>query len=284
MRRLCPRALHCIRSRWDELTSEGFRRKLTDANLALSLIGLIILLVLTWYIRLTDDLWSQLALTILYSLIPLALVSSPTPDPSEARRTRWGLIGFIVFLLFALLIAFSAMRDNLYLGLNVTLIVVSLPFLAGCFWLASNRPLLLVPSLPSGILSMIYFNTTLFPPELRVKYLLVSLPVVVMCIALWTVVGWFFLDTTDRLDGRPIWAPALKSFTMIFLFAPIIVLAIWVPQQLSGNDSWSTVLGTFLSVILGGVISMPVRHFLEDLNDVSSNHRNTDAPNQRSKP
>ena len=278
MRRVRGVVLHFIKSRWSKLTSEDLRFRLTNVNFALSLISLVLLLVLTWYLRMIDDLWSQVALTILYSLIPLVLVFSPTPDPSEALKTRWCLSGFVVFLVFALLIALSARLDGSYLGLNVTMAIVSIPFITGCFWLASNRPLLLVPSLPSGILSMFYFNTTLFPPELRVKYLLTPLPVVVMCIALWTMVGWFFLDATDRLDDRRIWGPAMKSFTMIFLFAPIILLAIWVPQQLSGSDSWSTVLGTFLSVILGGVISEPVRHFLDDLNDVSSRRRKKRLP------
>ncbi len=272
MRRSYQSTLHFIQSRWSELTSEDVRGRLTSADFALSLIGLIILILLIWCIRLIDDLWSQLSLTILYLWIPLALLLSPPPKPSEARLTRLGLIIFLVFLVFALLIAFSDMRDDSYLGLNITIIMVSLPFLAGCVWLSWNRPLLLVPSLPSGLLSMIYFNTALLPSDLRLKYVLVTLPVVLMCIALWSVVGWIFLDAMERLDRKRIWGPGMKSFTMIFLFAPIIVLAIWVPQQLSGGDSWSTVLGTFLSVILGAVISEPFRHFLEDLNDVSS-HR-----------
>lgn len=270
MRRISEDSLNFIQSRWSELISEDMRGRLTSVDFALSLISLIILILLIWCVRLIDDLWSQLAITILYSWIPLALLLSPPPKPSEARVTRWGLVGFFVFLVFALMIAYSDMRDDSYLGLNATLIMVSLPFLAGCFWLSWNKPLLLVPSLPSGLLSIIYFNTTLLPSDLRLKYVLITLPVVVMCIALWSIVGWFFLDAMERLDGKRIWGPGMKSFTMVFLFAPIIVLAIWVPQQISGGDSWSTVLGTFLSVILGGVISEPVRHFLGDLNDVSS--------------
>ena len=255
------------------LHSEKFWRPRANANFIVSLIGLGILSLLVWYLGLIEDFSSQVALTLLYSIIPLSLFISPTRDPSGYRKTRWGIYGITLFLLSAFVLTLAGKHEQPVLGLNVIALTVSLPFIIFCWILVWKKRLLLVAIFPSGILAMVYFIFDFLPDGARLNYALLPLPLVLLFIAMWTVGAWLLLDLTEQLGNRPTWGPGLESLSMAFLFAPMIVLAIWVPQQLSQSDTWSTVLGTLLSVIFGSVISTPIKQFLLDLGDLPSNPR-----------
>ena len=54
---------------------------------------------------------------------------------------------------------------------------------------------------------------------------------------------------------------------MVFLFAPLIFLVVWVPPAISENDAWSEPLMIVVSIILGGIISKHVAEFIRDLRE-----------------
>ena len=253
--------------------SKKFWRPRANVNFFVSLIGLGILLLLIWYLSFIEDFSSQVALTLLYSIIPLSLFISPTRDPSGYRKTRWGICGITLFLFFALVLTLADKHDQPVLGLNVIALTASLPFIIFCWIIARIKRLLLVAIFPSGLLAMVYFIFGFLPDEARLNNALLPLPLLLLFIAVWSVGAWILLDLTEQMNNRPTWGPGLESLSMTYLFAPMIFLAIWVPQQLTEGDTWSTVLGTLLSVILGSVISTPVGQFLLDLGDLPSNPR-----------
>ena len=65
----------------------------------------------------------------------------------------------------------------------------------------------------------------------------------------------------------------MESLSMLFLFLPLIVLAIVAPRTLSNGETWSAVFGTIVGVLFSSVVSVPLRQFLLDWGKLPPNRR-----------
>ena len=60
---------------------------------------------------------------------------------------------------------------------------------------------------------------------------------------------------------------------MAVMFVPAIVLAVLVAVELELDDRWFNVVTVLVGILLGSVVSVPLRQFLLDLGNLQPNPR-----------
>ena len=230
-----------------------------------SLLGLVAITALIWYFDLFDDVTHKVTLNLLYSVLPvLLLLRSPEEEPAN-RTFAWMIYALVSMLVGGILLEFAAEREWQSLGINVTVILVSLPFFLICWVIIRKKPLLWVAAVPLVTLAVIYLNFGVFSHGDRLTYALVPVPAVLVVSALWLALSRILLCFTEQWRVRRTRGPLMESITMFFLFAPVNVLGIFLARLFTSNETWPTVVGVLLSVIFGSVVSVPIREFLLDL-------------------
>ena len=209
---------------------------------------------------------SRIGVMILFAAIPMLLWLRPAGDVVIQRRVTWVLGVLSLFVGCTLVLTLIGVSVDSSLGLKLTgLLFACLPFSVVCWILMWNKPILLVPLLPSGILSTIYLHTQVsILPGTDWFDSLLTLPIVLIAIGLWTSLSWFLIQFSDSLKPCTIRGSGVESIAMIVLFAPIVLLGVWIPQELYGS-AWSSALGMLISVILGIILAKPVGQFLTAL-------------------
>ena len=81
-------------------------------------------------------------------------------------------------------------------------------------------------------------------------------------VAAWTILVGFFIKDIEILPGHPTLGHSMEGLAMLFLFIPLMVLAIWVPRAIPSGDDWAVMPSTSVGVVFGIVISEPLRRFL----------------------
>ena len=237
-----------------------------------SLLGLAAITILIWHFNLVGISSDKIILNLLYAILPLLLLfgtSQEEPESKWFKGMNYFLVGLVIF---GLLLQFAARYERAYLGLNITSVFMSLPFLLAWI-LALKKPLLLVAMIPLTLMATVLAIFELFPEGSRLMYSLSPLPTILLTSSLWIVIASNLLNLTERWRKQRTKGPLMESVMMFFLFAPVIVLGILVAQLLSSSDTLPTIAGVLLSVIFGSVVSVPVRQFLLDLGDLPSVRR-----------
>ena len=256
-------------------------RPKVGATFWVSLLGLVAFTALIWYFDWFGDVSDKVTLNLLYAIIPVLLLFGSPPEEREARTFRWIIYSLVSMSIAGFLLEYAAEHEWQSLGINVTMLLVSLPFFLICWVIAGKKPLLWVAVVPLVILAVIYLTFGMFQPHDRLTYALVPAPVVLLLSAFWLVPSYFMLRLTEQWRTHHTRGPLVESITMLFLFAPVIALGILVAQLLSSSETWPTVVGVLLSVIFGSVVSVPVRQFLLDLGNLPSVRRDeVDAANR----
>ena len=252
---------------WKE-TSKGFS---WDFWLNLLILGEVASFV--WGFDHIDRLYDRIVMTLLPAVLPPLAFSGGVRQGSEGRRPDRQYVGIVVFLAVMLALAVSEKFGLDAVGINVVLIMVSSPFLLAFWTMVRGKRILAIGMVPAAILLMVYWVVPAFASGLELRYLLVPLPAVSLVVAAWTILVWIFFKGIDIWPEHPTLGPLMESLAMLFLFMPLMVLAIWVPRTISSGDDWSVVPATIVGVVFGSVISEPMRRFLGNYGNLPSHRR-----------
>ena len=238
-----------------------------------SVLGLLMFTALIWFPGAIEDTSSRIMLVLLYAAIPLSTLLETTDKAAERRRFFWWNLGFVLLNLGLLLMAISNEFDWPLLGVNVLFIMISAPFLLVFVLLIRGTPLTGVALVPSTIVAAAYLAISENSSGLRPEHLIVPLPLVLMGSVVWSFLARPLLNQARERRQTPIWGPAIESFTMLFLFLPLIAFAIMMPRALTDDQIWLAASVTIIGVLFGSVVSTPLRQFLLDLGQLPPIHR-----------
>ena len=240
-------------------------------NFWISLLGLASFTAIIWLFYPLEDSNPKVLITALYAFVSflyfLAGISSGQEDRELDLSATWTALLSVA----TLIVVFADRADLSALGINVISILISLPAAWGLSKLAKGRWLLLFAIVPSIVAASIYLVPPITPSGVVLDYLFVPLPVVSYICVAWAFVTKWFLIRAEQSRGRPIRGPAMESLSMLFLFTPLIVLTMLAANALGFGETWVAVSGVVVSLIFSSAISMPVRQFLLDLGNLSTN-------------
>ena len=245
--------------------SKGFS---FDFGLTLLILGLIASYV--WGFDYIDRLQDRIVMTLLPAVLPLLAFSVAMRQERKERRVDWWYVGFAVFLGLVLALAVSDKFDLDAVGINVVVIMVSSPWLVIFWTLVRQKRILAIGMVSTAVLLMVSWFVPAFSSDLELGYLLVPLPAFALVVAAWTILVWIFLKGIDKWSDHPTLGPLMESLAMLFLFMPLMVLAIWLPKTIPSGDDWSVVPATIVGVVFGSVISEPMRRFLSSYGNLPS--------------
>ena len=248
-------------------------RQRAGVHFWVSVLGLLIFTTLIWFPGVIEDASSRILLVMLYAAIPLSTLLGTTDDDAERRQFIWWNLGFGLFTAGMLLIVISDRQDWHLLGMNVFFAMISAPLLLYFAVLIRGTPLTGVALVPSTVLAEAYLVIPEGSSNTPLEYLLIPLPIVLIGSVAWSYVARFLLKQARRRRQVPVWGPASESFTMLFLFLPLIVFAIMMPRALTDDQVWLAVSVTIIGVLFGSMVSTPLRQFLLDLGKLRPIHR-----------
>lgn len=122
--------------------------------------------------------------------------------------------------------------------------------------------LLLTGLMLALVLMMIYWTAALAGDECWFDLLLLPIPVVILGGVIWAPVARQIWDTAARRKDHSLSGPGMQALAMAILFLPVIVVAVAVPGMLGLSPAWAAVSLTIAGVLLGAVVSEPLRCFL----------------------
>ena len=265
--------------RAQDMVSEARRYSWTDlrrgvtANFVMTLLALAMLTYFIWGFDYIDRLYDSVLMNLLPAVLPPMVFFEAMQQKREARRFDWLYAGFVVFLGLALLLAISDRYDIDELGINVVVMLASLPWLFIFGILVRGKRILAVGMAPAAIVLMGYWVLPGLSDGLELQYSLIPLPAVSILLASWTFLVWILFKGVDRWPKDPTLGPLMESLAMLSLFIPIMVLAIWVPRTIPGGEDWSVVLAAMVGVVFGSVISEPLTRFLRSYGNLPSFRR-----------
>ena len=251
------------------LSREDLRRGFT-VNFVMTLLGLAILTYFIWGFDHIDRLYDSVVMNLLPAYFPPAAFYQAMRQKPEARRFDWWYAGFVFFLGLALLLAVSDKYDFDELGINVVVIMTSFPWLFVFGMLVRGKRILAIGMAPAAVLLMGYWVAPVISDGSELQYFLIPLPAVSILLAAWTFLVWLLFKGVDRWPEDETLGPLMESLAMLFLFLPIMVLAIWIPRTIPGGEDWSVVLAAMVGVVFGSVISEPLGRFLRSYGNLPS--------------
>ena len=248
-------------------------RQRAGVHFWVSVFGLLVFTALMWFPDLIDGTSTRVLLMLLYAAIPLSALFDTSDDRAERRRFIWWNLGFALLILGLLLIAVSDRFNWPLLGMNVLFTMISAPFLLVFAILIRGTPLTGVALVPSTIVAAVYLTILEDSSAVRIELLLLPLPIVLIGSVVWSYVARLLLSQARKRRQVPIWGPASESFSMLFLFLPLVLFAIMMPRALTDDQIWLAASVTIVGVLFGSVVSTPLRQFLLDLGQLPPIYR-----------
>ncbi len=274
---------HGVMSEARKLTWEDLRRGFS-VNFAMALLNLALFTYFVWGFDHIDRMYDSIVLNLLPAYFPfVAFYQAMRQDPKD-RRLDWLFAGFVLFIFLAVLLSISDRYDLDELGINVIVVMTSAPWLFVFGILVRGKRILAVGMVPAALLLMAYWVLPDLSKGLEPHYALIPLSVVSVLLALWSFLVWLLFKGVERWpqSKHDTLGPFLESLAMLFLFTPMMVLAIWVPRAFPGGEDWSVVLAAMVGVVFGSVISDPLTRFLRNYGNLPSarkdEHERRDAP------
>ena len=250
-----------------ELSWEDLRRGFSP-NFVIGFLNLAMFTYFIWGFDYVERSYGTVVINLLPVYFPsVAFYQAVRQEPGARKIDRW-FAGFVFFVFLVLLLAISRTYDLRELEINVAVVMLSAPWLVIFAMLVRGTRILAIGMVPAAILLVAYWVLPELSEGLDPYYSWVILPVVSMLLAAWTFLVWilfkgFYKWRYDRMRG-----PLMESLAMLFLFLPIMVLAIWVPRTIPGGEDWSVVLAAMVGVVFGSVISEPLTRFLRRFRDL----------------
>ena len=257
------------------LSKKDLRRGVSR-DFVLALLSLALLSYFIWGFDYVDSRYDSIVLNLLpAALPPLAFFEAMRQEP-EGRRFSWWNAGLTFFLALGVGLAISDEFDLNTLGINLVSVMLSSPWLVIFVVLVLDKRILAIGIVPAAVILMAYWSAPAYSNDLELHSLLIPFTAVSLVTAAWTVLVWAFFKGVDRWPCHPTLGPLMESLAMLFLFMPLMVLAIWVPRTISGGDEWSVVVAAIVGVVFGSVVSEPLRRFLRSYGNLPSHGRITE--------
>lgn len=264
-----------------KLSRQDLRRGFT-INFLLTLLILGLLSGFIWGFDYIDRLYDSIAMNLLPAVMPPIVFYEGMRRKPEARQLQWLYLGFAAFLGLMLLLAISDTYDFHGLGINVVVVLASVPWLFVFGMLVRGKRILAIGMVPAAALLMAYWVSPAIWSGEELQYFLIPLPAVSSLLAAWTFLVWLLFKGVDRWPEEPTLGPLMESLAMLSLFLPIMILAILVPRAIPGGEDWSVVFAAMVGVVFGSVISEPLSRFLRSYGNLPSARKNEgerrDAP------
>ena len=215
---------------------------------------------MAWPLDIFDNIASSITVTVAVSAMPIATLLSP-PERLTLRSYQ---VWFSVFSFMALLLFIGDEYESQFITFNVILVGLALPY-AWVFWeIVRHERILLTGFVLALFASMIYWIAGLSINEEGFDLLLVPLPVILFGGVIWAPVASLTLKAARRYKNGRISGPGTQVLAMTTLFLPVALVAIFIPVDLGLSEIWSAASLTIVSVILGAVVSEPLKNlFLE---------------------
>ena len=215
---------------------------------------------MAWPLNVFDNIASSITVTVAVSAMPVATLLSP-PERLTFRSYQ---VWFSVFSFMALLLFIGDEYESQFITFSVILVGLALPY-AWVFWeIVRHERILLTGFVLALFASMIYWIAGLSINEEGFNLLLVPLPVILFGSVIWAPVASLTLKAARRYKDGRISGPGTQVLAMTMLFLPVALVAIVIPVDLGLSGIWSAASLTIVSVILGAVISEPLKNlFLE---------------------
>ncbi len=215
---------------------------------------------MAWWLNIHDNLAANIAVTILVSMMPVAELASP----SESLTTRGSIVWLSGFVLVAFAFFFGEEAGIRFLTFGAIFLVVALPWI-WIFWQIVRHELILIPGFALALIAIsIYWAGALVKDNLTFDLLLLPLPLVFVAAVLWAPTASYALKIARRNKNVRIRGPATQASAMGILFMPAFLVSFTIPDVLELSDPWSAACVTIVGVVLGAVVSEPLKNlFLE---------------------
>lgn len=223
-----------------------------------------------WYSGLVDDIYARLWISALVTVMPVASLFSKPKYGLRIWKWPGQDLGIALFLWLATALAAANRFGIAGLGMQLSLIIVILPW-CWFIWLLLRRNWWLVMGLVSAfVVFMIYWVAALV--KFGDPWELVLLPLIMVAFGglAWAPLAALVLNTAQRRKHRRISGPATQAAAMMTLFLPVILVAVAVPGMLQLAEIWSAVSLTIVGVLLSAVVSEPLRRFLVESGGLGS--------------
>ncbi len=250
-------------------------RKGVTVNFLIALLSLAIATYFIWGFDYVDRMYDSVVMNLLLAVLPFVAFYQAMQQEDGVPPLNWWQVdpwqaGIAFFLGLFTLLAISNTYDFHELGINIVVIIVSAPWLF-IFWiLIRSKRILAIGMVPAGILLMMYWVLPGLMGGWELHYTLIPLTAVSALLASWTLLVWVLFKGVEIWPKHPTLGPLMESFGMLFLFSPMMVLAIWVPRAIPGGDDWSVVLAVMVGVVFSSVVSEPLARFLRNYGDLPS--------------
>ena len=203
--------------------------------------------------------WSSILVTVAVSALPVVHFFGPPPEWRHRGELLWAVP-------FAVAVAFTVVAESTDAGfwaVNGALLVIALP-IWWIFWRLSDRQWFLATGLMiGGAIWMVYW---IFSPLWRENdsstLLLVPLPFVGLAGIGWLVFAYYSLRKARLWKDHCVRGPAWRLVALCLWFAPAAGAGSVGPFLLDLDAVWSAVSLTIVGIVLGTVVSDPLRYLL----------------------
>ena len=215
---------------------------------------------MSWLLDVFNNIASSITVSVAVTILPLIQLVSPPEPLTKSSYIGW----FSTFVLVALALFFGANNDIRFLTFGAIFMIVALPW-TWIFWQIVRYELILIPGFSLALIAiLIYWAGALAKDNLTFDLLLLPLPLILVAAVLWAPIGSYALKIARRNKNARIRGPATQVLAMGILFMPAALLSFTIPDVFELSDPWSAACVTIVGVILGAVISEPLKNlFLE---------------------
>ena len=285
-------AMEMIRPLLDQLRTEIAKlrefswkglHKGVSINFGLGLMAFALITYFIWGFDHIDRLYDSIVLNLAAAVLPVTAFIEAIRQEGSRFRVDWLSLGSAIYLGLAVLFTFSVKVDLDAVVINAAAIMVSIPWLFISAFMVRQKKVLVVGTVPAGLILFLYIFISIFPNSVELNLALLPLIVVAPITAIWTFLVWILFKGVDRWRRRPIWGPGVESIAMLFLAAPSVALAMLVASALPIGDTVVAIIGVFAGLIFSSAVSTPFRKFLRNLGNLSGHPRRRRVSHQRSR-
>ena len=221
--------------------------------------------VLVWGFDYIDELGVRIFMSAAAGVMLIFTVLS---EP-KSWRDRWESLWLAVVLYPLLIFAIAHEFDIKSLAMNAVVAFVAVPC-CWVVWVSMGRDWLVrLATMLAVTAVMIHWGAGMIAAKAPLDVALLPLPTILLIGALWAPFARMALYFARRWKYRRLRGPGFQVVAMVAVFSPMFVIAITVPQLFELGPIWLSVSLALAGILLGAVISEPLRRFLLRLGNLS---------------
>ncbi len=233
---------------------------------------------MAWYLNVYDNVALSVVASFIVSVLPIAILVSPPSSLKSASYLTWLAAGVLI----GLVLFIGENRDSRFLSFSAMFMIVMLPW-SWIFWQIVRHEMILVPGFALALVAiLIYWAGALVKDELTFDLLLLPLPLILVAAVVWAPVASLALKIARRNKNDRIRGPATQALAMGTLFLPATLVSFTIPGVFELSDPWSAACVTIVGVIIGAVISEPLKNLFVEWANLSRDQQTPVSPNPNS--